>query len=406
MKKILSTAIILSAIAVYAVSAAASSVSPALDVIANDYAMTVSGISGESICFNKEQFCDAAGTDKFESIKVQSLPGETEGKLYLYDTPVSVNQIIPVSDIENLCFIPENDAKSAGFTFSPDDSYTMTCNIVFDSKANNAPTCNNSICVNTYTSTLCGGKMTAEDADGDALRYEVVQYPEKGTLVFEKDTGNFRYTPTNTPGTDSFVYRAVDSKGAYSEPVSVMLNVAVNTSGTCFEDTVNNSCAAAAIAMTDKGVMTCSENKGKKTFSPDEKVTRLDFLVSAMNLFGASNIPQVQDTGFVDDKDIPDEYKGLVYSAAKLGIIKGVQSGDNLYFYPDKPITPEEASVILNNVIGYVPEKSNVSAPSWAKESVAAMKELGVFYSEEGATVLNRAQTAQMLYGISCMIYE
>lgn len=406
MKKILLSVLILSLVATYAVSAAAASVSPALDVIANDYAMTVSGICGESVCFKKEQFFDAAGTEKLESIKVQSLPADAEGKLYLYDTPVSVNQIISSSEIENLCFVPEKDAKEAAFTFSPDGSYTMKCSILFDAKENNAPVCNNGICVNTYTSTVCSGKMTAEDADGDALRYEVVKYPENGTLVFEKDTGKFRYTPTNTPGNESFVYRATDEKGAYSEPAGVTLCVNANTTGIAFTDMENNTYAAAAIAMTDKGVMTCNENKGKKTFSPDETVTRLDFLVSAMKVFGAANIPKVKDTGFVDDKDIPEEYKGLVYSAAKLGIVKGVQSGDNLYFYPNKPITPEEASVILNNVIGYVPEKTGENAPSWAKESVAAMKELGVYCAEDGATELSRGESAQMLYGISCMIYE
>lgn len=40
-----------------------------------------------------------------------------------------------------------------------------------------------------------------------------------------------------------------------------------------------------------------------------------------MNVLGAANIPEVTNTGFADDADIPSEYKGYVYSAHKLGII-------------------------------------------------------------------------------------
>lgn len=405
-KLLLAVSVIISVIALYAITVAGASVSPALDVIAREYSMTVCGISGETVDFSTKQFFDAAGSDSFEAVKVQSLPNSSDGKLYLYDSAVLENQVIPVSDIENLTFVPEKDAQNASFRFSLDDAYTMTCEIVFDAKQNNAPVSGKSIAVNTFTSTLCGGVMTATDPDGDEVRFEIVKYPENGTLVFEKSTGAFRYTPSNTPGKDSFIYRAVDSKGAYSDPVSVTLTVMENETGTTFADMVNNEYATAAIAMTDKGIMSCSENKGKKTFSPDEKVTRLDFLVSAMNLFGAKNIPTVSDTGFVDDRDIPEQYKGLVYSAAKLGIIKGVQNGDNLYFYPNKPITPEEASVILNNVIGYIPENVTEKEPTWASEAVCAMKELGAYPVSDGATVMKRSDTAQMLYGISCLIYE
>jgi hypothetical protein len=75
------------------------------------------------------------------------------------------------------------------------------------------------------------------DADGDPLTAALVVDAQDGELVFGIDEatpgdGSFSYTPEiGFSGIDTFVYRAVDSKGGLSEPVTVTIVVApvVNT---------------------------------------------------------------------------------------------------------------------------------------------------------------------------------
>ena len=133
-------------------------------------------------------------------------------------------------------------------------------------------------------------------------------------------------------------------------------------------------------------------------------LSRVPFLISCMNLFGAENFPKVESTGFADDEVIPDEYKGMVYAARKLGIVKGVEKENELFFCPDRAVTWSEAAVILNNVIGYEP--ANADNASWSSAAVCAMRELGVFGYESDIGTLTKSETADILYSVSCMIYE
>lgn len=405
MKKTLFMTVILLLLAVMAISAAAVSISPALDVIADDFSVTFSALTGETVEFSEKQFSQSSGRDGFSEIKVISLPDEKDGILYLFDAPVSENQVIPVSDIRNMKFVPGKDTSDAAFRFTFDDQYSLQCNIVFTDKNNNAPKAKDNTSIKTYEKTVCGGTMTASDADGDSLRYEIVTYPEKGRLEYDA-AGTFRYTAGSNIGEDYFVYRAVDENGAYSDNARVSVEIIENTGKTTFSDMKNDTRITAAIAMSDKGVMSYSENNGEKTFSPDKEITRLDFLVSAMNMFGASNIPTVKETGFADDDNIPSEYKGYVYSAAKLGIINGIEKDGDILFCPDKTVTAAEAASILNNVIGYEPESIEVVSPAWASEAVCAMNELGVSLPTDASVSMTKADTAQMLYCVDCLIYE
>lgn len=406
MKKLLKALLLILSVTILVTSVSAASVSPALNIIAGGYSMTVSALSGETVEFTDRHFADAAGLINIKEVKVVELPDEKQGILYLNDAPVSVNQVIPVSDIKNVRFVPEKDSKGASFKFTFDGEYTMTCNIVYGKKANNAPAAGENVKVSTYSGTVCGGHLNASDADGDSIKYEIVKYPEKGNIEINSSTGEFRYTPTAASGTDTIEYKAVDENGAYSEIAAVNVNILENKSGTVFSDMKNDTRATAAISMSDKGIMTFDDKDGKKVFSPEENVSRLDFLVSAMNIFGASNIPTVKSTGFKDDSDIPAKYKGYVYSAAKLGIISGVNKEDGVYFYPNKTVTAAEAATILNNVIGYEPKSISSISPQWASEAVCAMNELGVYSPENKTASMNKADTAQMLYCVNNLLYE
>jgi len=86
------------------------------------------------------------------------------------------------------------------------------------------------------------GSLTASDAEGDALTYEIVDVAANGTaLITDANTGAFQYTPDeNYFGPDSFTFRAFDSE-FYSDPATVTITITgvndapVATGGQSFE---------------------------------------------------------------------------------------------------------------------------------------------------------------------------
>ena len=396
------------------VATSAATISPGLEVMAGEEAMIVSGIAGESVVFSDENFADTVYSDTFESITILSLPRATDGTLYFNDAAVAPNQVIAREDMDKLRFDAAEGVLSTSFRFTFDRSYDMNCMIKLTDKNNNAPVCTQGAAIKTFSDMTCSGNMIASDPDGDTITFEVLSYPEKGTLSFDQNTGDFSYSPyEEVHGTDSFVYRVRDSYGAYSEECTVNISIDRINTTLAFSDMEDSSCQAAAIVMTDSGHMDYTEEDGEVYFEPSSEVTRLDFLVTAMNVLGAANIPEVTNTGFADDADIPSEYKGYVYSAHKLGIINGIPSGNERYFKPNEPITRAQASVILNNILGYsAATQVNCSddIPTWAADSVNALWELGIYPVSGGAANcaanLTKEDTAKMLFNTMTLVDE
>ncbi len=396
------------------VATSAATISPGLEVMAGEEAMIVSGIVGESVSFSAENFANAVCNDAFESITVLSIPPAEDGTLYFNDAAVAPNQVIAREDMDKLRFDAAEGVLSTSFRFTLDRSYDMNCTIKLTDKNNSAPVCTQVAALQTFSGMACSGNMIASDPDGDEITYEVLVYPEGGSLSFDGSTGDFSYTPyADVQGSDSFVYRVRDSYGAYSEECTVNVNVDPRRNSLTFSDMENSSCQAAAIVMTDNGHMDYTEEDGEIYFEPSSEVSRLDFLVTAMDVLGAANIPEVTSTGFADDADIPAEYKGYVYSAYKLGIINGIPSGSERYFMPNEPITRAQASVILNNILGYsatAQVNCNDEIPAWAADSVSALWELGIYPVYGGAANcaanLTKEDAAKMFFNTMTLVNE
>lgn len=389
------------------VSAMAATLSPALDIIAHSTEMTVSGASGETVVFTPAEFAQAAGVSDYESIRITSLPEASMGTLLYNDAAVCAGQVIAYDKIEKLSFQPADGTGSASFEFTFDGSYTMTCAIKLDGSTNKAPTAGPTPTQNTLVSTVCTGTMRASDADGDALTFEIVKHPETGKLSYDKAKGTFTYIPGKTAGGVSFEYRVSDGRGGISDISEVFINVSDDVPAISFADMDDSAYVAAAVTMADMGVMTYSDSGKELYFAPGEKMSRLEFLVSAMNAFGADKLPVVSSTEFDDDAEIPDKYKSYVYSAQKLGIVNGIEQNGKCCFMPDRDITFAEAAVILNNVIGHE-AAGNVcddTVPVWAQESVSAVYELGISDISVNSD-LTRETAADMLYKLCSLIYE
>ncbi|MFH1198699.1 MAG: S8 family serine peptidase [Candidatus Omnitrophota bacterium] len=96
------------------------------------------------------------------------------------------------------------------------------------STANNPPVASNQT-VSTNTNVAKTIVLSATDPDNDTLTYEVVVAPAHGVLI-GLPSANVTYTPTsNYAGSDTFTYKAKDSKGAYSNVATVSINVMGST---------------------------------------------------------------------------------------------------------------------------------------------------------------------------------
>ena len=394
------------------VAVSGASLSYGMDIIAENYDVTVSALKGEDVTFTKTDFTSASGSKGFSKIKIEKLPDESEGTLYFGDVAATEGQEIKSENLDKLVFDPSESAEKTSFDFVFDDSYVMTCNILFTEGQNNAPTVVGDNEVVVFASEKTNGEMRSYDVDGDDVFYEVIDYPKGGKMTFDSKTGEFTYTAGSQVMNDSFTFKVKDTKGAYSKTEVFTLKVTDNESETVFFDMKGDPSVTAATVMTDKGYMSCKDNGESLSFEPDGEMTRLDFLVTAMNVFKAGRIPEIKDCGFADDSEVPAEYKGYVYSAAKLGIVNGVECESGICFKPCEAITKAEAAVILNNIIGHkaITVGSFDDVPDWAGEAVSAMYELGI-YSLEGAKAeagekLTRNTACEMFYKIDCLLGE
>ena len=391
-------------------------ISPSCEVLAIQHGMVKSGLKYGGIEFSQADFLSAIGTDTLSTITIREIPPVSEGTLMLNDTYVVKNQVLTREDLDKLKFVSSGSEQTASsFTFSTDkNEYTLTCSLIFTDNVNFAPTfaADETVQVWTQKNISCFGQLMASDPENDDLIYEVLSYPKKGLLVLDKETGTYKFSPyANVKGMDSFVCRAQDCNGNYSEAITVSIEIDNVASDLVFADMEDDPAHNAAIFTSAKELMSYDETDGKYYFSPDDTVTREEFLVAVMNLFGARNVPEIKSSGFTDDSAISTNAKGYVASAYFLGIISGDIEGGKIYFRPQDTITKAEAAVMINNILGFEPTVSTSSfsdaeeIPIWAESSLCALTEIGVLKPESTGSIrandtLTKAQVAQILLSL------
>lgn len=391
-------------------------ISPSCEVLAAEHGMIKHGMKYSGISFSRDDFTKALGTESIQSITVLSLPDASSGTLLLGDTYVVKNQIIEAEKLDALRFVSSNsEASDSGFTFSANNNaYDIYCSMVFTESINFAPKIDTDDAVSVWTqqNISCHGTLTGEDPEQDELTYEIVAYPEKGLLSLDKSSGSYQFYPyENVKGVDKFEYRVRDSYGNYSETATVAIEIDSIASNIIFTDMVDHEAHNAAILAIAENRMSYTEKDGKYYFSPDEAVSREEFLVCTMDLLGAKNVPQIKSSGFADDSDISTNAKGYVASAYFLGVVSGDMDNGQLYFRPKDAVTKAEAAVIVNNILGFEPTISAStfsdadSIPVWAVSSLCAMNELGIMRTEDTGAIganetLTRAQVAQLIMSL------
>jgi len=401
-------------------------VTPALDIIANDLLMVKTGLTSDILYFEPEDFDSALGLKKVQSVTITALPSVTDGKLMLGSLAVAKNQTISRASLSSLRFESVSGGEaSASFSFTTEGlGYSVKCNLYLLEKENAAPTVSlaGSPSFSTYKNISYFGTLRADDPENDELTFTIVSAPKKGSLrITDTAYGSFIYSPdTGFTGCDSFTYCVYDRFGSRSEDMTVSITIEKCDASMTFSDMVGHYAHPAAIRLASAGVMTGSyatsasadeaESKAQ-IFSPDEAVSRAEFVFYTMKALGIAPAASVIDTGFIDDSDIPAEYKGYIAAAAERGYISGVVSEAGAKLYPNYVITRAEVAVILNNILdckepAVKPVFSDFdSIPSWAEPALSALTDCGIFSGTGGGnispyTIMNRAMTAETLCAV------
>ncbi len=333
--------------------AAPLSVSAGLQYLADTSYIAASGKVGEEISFDAAFFDNAVQGGEVSAITVTSLPDLTAGELLLGQGEVSVGQRINRENLSYLRYIPANGAKNTDFCFVPDTAdgtcaYELKCHLLQRASVNCCPSATGSVtAVSTHASLALSGTLSAEDADADALFFEVVEYPVNGTLSLDAKTGDFSYRPMgNFHGEDHFSWRVQDVWGAYSEPARVEITVRELATGYLFSDIENDRTHHAALLVGERGLMSGEKMGGKHYFHPDRALSRAAF-VAVLLQAAEIKVEDAEDTGYTDNADIPRGMRGAVKYAREQGWL-----GEDTVFRPHDAITRAEAATIAGKVLG------------------------------------------------------
>lgn len=106
----------------------------------------------------------------------------------------------------------------------------------------------------TYKNIANTGALAASDEDGDALTYQIVRAPKRGSVELADD-GSFTYTPAhNKVGRDSFVYTATDRRATSPTRRGVKIKIVKPTDAATFADLAGDPLEYRAMALKDMGV--------------------------------------------------------------------------------------------------------------------------------------------------------
>ena len=391
--------------------------SPGVAVFAARTDVTVSGMAGNEIPFSADDFEKGMNLSEVRYLTFKSVPSTADGQLLLGSSRIAAGQSVAAATLPSVFFRPANESVTrASFTFTVNGgNLPVTCHLTYRTKANAAPNVGVAAALSlnrmTYRDVDQYGTLCAVDPDGDALRYEIVAVPQKGSvLLIDAEKGNYVYRPSKGyVGSDSFSYVARDSYGNYSRSEKVNLRVEVAGTSVRYVDVAKEN-AVSTIAVTSAGIMSGAQIGGDYYFHPDEEVSRVDFLVMALNAVGVSGVPDCEKTSFADDAQIPPTMKGYISAAEKLGILSAFANGesDDL-LRPEAPVTRAEAAVVLEKLLNAKPVPKSIPTfadtlkiPVWAQDAVLTLGSLGIMTSSENGNVsplaaLTRGETAELL---------
>jgi hypothetical protein len=266
--------------------------------------------------------------------------------------------------------------------------------------------------IETYKGMPTAGTVSAYDPEGDEMTYEIVRYASHGRIsLTNSHTGAYVYTPdAGFAGQDSFDYVVYDRYGNYSTSATVRILVTAKPTSVAYADVEGRTDTAAILAVSSMGLMNGTRVGSEAYFKPEETISRVEFLVTALQAAGvtADTVASAKLPDFADAEEIPAAMRPYVAYAVEKNYIGGkVRDGQNR-FLPNESISRAEAAVVLSNIIGYAVENTVTAfadaeaLPAWSEEALTSLRALGILDIPDGharpSEVMTRACTALWLW--------
>ena len=254
----------------------------------------------------------------------------------------------------------------------------------------------------TYRGVSFGGQLSALDAQGSALSFEITTQPVKGSIEL-CDDGSFVYTPLDgKKGRDYFGYKAIDAEGNSSQEATVIIKILKQKPAVSYADMNGNASYRSAVKLAESGAFVGKQLCGSYYFEPEAALTRGEFLAMCLEITGIDLLRGVMSTGFADDDKIPAWEKSGVSTAVKCGIVKGYNGTEGVFFDADAEISRAEAAVMLDRALSLtdVSYLDTAEVPAFAAQAAANLSACKVLSgTAEMSSPLTRAEAADMLAG-------
>lgn len=384
--------------------------SPAMELIAKRVEMRKCISTGESYHFDNNSV-DKLFNSKIKEITVTSLPDESMGCLRISGRAVKSGETVQRTDFSKLSFQPKSGFLGNA-VFSISDGTSMgVCNISVLAVSNYAPE-TGAQSVETLKDIAVFKTFSAADPENDSMTYEIVDFPNHGSITVNHYDGLFIYRPLKGyMGKDSFSYTATDIHGNTSPVQKVQIKVSKPGADIYFDDMNKHWAHNAAVRMAATGLMQGEKKDGKLCFNPDKDMTRGDFLALSLIMTGhEEDIAYITKTVFADDSMIPSNIKSYAQYAYDKGIISGYKNPDgSVNFEASGSITRAEAAVITHKILS-LPNDNTAAAlytdasaiPTWASSAISTLSARGIINGAPGGAinpnkVLSRAEGAQMI---------
>ncbi|MCQ2421015.1 MAG: Ig-like domain-containing protein [Clostridia bacterium] len=369
--------------------------------------ITVSGLS--SYCFANADFTqDEADV---EGIYLISVPSGTQGQVLYGTRTLRSGDVIPSDGLGMISLRPAETCRgSCEIVYSPicagslGQKQTLKLRLLGDK--DQAPVCADSA-FETYKNIANSGTLKATDDSGQALTYQIVREPSRGTVELHED-GSFTYTPNhNKVGKDSFTFTAADAAGNVSNEACVKIRIVKPTDKAMYTDMQDDRDAYLAMWLKDQGVYTGKTVAGNLCFEPEGTVSRGEFLIMTMQLLGTQKDDAALTSGFADEEQTPNWMRPFIVSALRNGMITGVNSENGLVFRPQAALTRAEAAVMLQNILELPKSDSRsvfssideTAVPVWAADAVDALSNAGIEITRlDAAEPITRLEAGRLLY--------
>lgn len=350
--------------------------------------------SGAVYCFAQEDFGEVSG------ICLTTLPRPSVGQVMLGQRVLRPGDVLTTDQIAQITFAPVRTEfdRSAQVSYLPvgetgvGEETTVTIGI--RGRENQVPVAEDSA-LETYKNLEVQGKLKVADPEGEAMTFAVTRDPRRGTVELGEN-GTFTYTPKkNKVGVDSFVYTATDPAGKVSREATVTITILKPTEAAQYRDTMGLDCRFAAEWMRNTGVFVGETVGSSSCFSPQESVTRGEFVSMLTRALDIPTEEEVVYTGYEDE--IPAWLRPYVAAAVRAGLTAGLP--DQRTFGAETPITGAEAAVMLENALDLgtsVGTRESGEVSDWASAALDILREAGI--DLEADLPLTRGQTAMALY--------